>query len=97
MQDASGCLLPHTLASSPARLCLHVCVLHVCVSVCPAGLLASAGWDGRLCYWDPRSPAHAGPVLSVTLPGKAYSLTATNSHVIVGTSGRHLVIFSINQ
>lgn len=61
------------------------------------GLLATASWDGRLCYWDPRSPAHAGPVLAVTLPGKAYSLTATNSNIIVGTSGRHLVIFNINR
>lgn len=61
------------------------------------GLLATASWDGRLCYWDPRSPAHAGPVLAVMLPGKAYSLTAINSHIVVGTSGRHLVIFNLNQ
>lgn len=74
----------------------HVLTVTVCLSDL-AGLLASASWDGRLCYWDPRSPAHAGPVLSVTLPGKAYSLTATNSHVIVGTSGRHLLIFNINR
>jgi hypothetical protein len=31
------------------------------------------------------------------LPGKAYSLTAINSHIVVGTSGRHLVIFNLNQ
>jgi hypothetical protein len=69
----------------------------VAVNIVPAGLLASASWDGRLCYWDPRSPANAGPVLAFTLPGKAYSLTATNSHIIVGTSGRHLMIFNINR
>lgn len=74
---------------------LHLGVGRVCAHY--AGLLATASWDGKLCYWDPRSPAHAGPVLAVTLPGKAYSLTATNSHAIVGTSGRHLVIFNINQ
>lgn len=33
----------------------------------------------------------------MSLPGKAYSLTATNSHVIVATSGRQLVIFNMDR
>eukprot|EP00878_Enallax_costatus_P032571 GHUV01035806.1.p1 GENE.GHUV01035806.1~~GHUV01035806.1.p1 ORF type:complete len:167 (+),score=23.78 GHUV01035806.1:420-920(+) len=61
------------------------------------GLVASASWDCSLCYWDPRSPAHSGPVLQVPLPGKAYSLAVTNSHVIAATSGRHVHIYNVNR
>jgi hypothetical protein len=63
----------------------------------PAGLLATAGWDGKLCYWDPRAPPSSGPLLSVALPGKCYSLTATSAHVIAATSARRLVIFNLNR
>eukprot|EP00879_Flechtneria_rotunda_P018537 GHRR01019450.1.p1 GENE.GHRR01019450.1~~GHRR01019450.1.p1 ORF type:complete len:276 (+),score=52.45 GHRR01019450.1:177-1004(+) len=61
------------------------------------GLLATASWDCSLCYWDPRASAHSPAVLRVMLPGKAYSLTATNTHIIAATSGRHVHIYNLNR
>eukprot|EP00775_Hariotina_reticulata_P008928 gene8928-9105_t len=60
-------------------------------------LLATASWDGSLCYWDPRAPQHSAAVLRVQLPGKAYSLTATHTHIIAATSGRLLQIYNTNR
>ncbi|WIA14224.1 hypothetical protein OEZ85_002763 [Tetradesmus obliquus] len=61
------------------------------------GLLATAGWDSTLRYWDPRAPPLSPAVLQVQLPGKAYSLSATNSHIIAATSGRHVHIYSLDR
>eukprot|EP00887_Chlorella_sp_A99_P005513 scaffold1.g5513.t1 len=59
-----------------------------CVGWLPGrGLLASGGWDATLRVWDPRAPAGA-PVATVQLPGKAYSMSASDARLVVGTSGR---------
>jgi hypothetical protein len=50
-----------------------------------------------MCCWDPRAPSCSGPVARSELPGRAYGLAATPSHVIVATSGRHVCIYSTDR
>ncbi|KAF8061302.1 BUB3.2 [Scenedesmus sp. PABB004] len=61
------------------------------------GLLATSSWDGSLCYWDPRAAPGAAAVTRVALPGRAYSLAVTRTHVIAATSGRQLAIFATDR
>lgn len=66
-----------------------------CVGWLPGrGLLASGGWDATLRVWDPRAPAGA-PVATVQLPGKAYSMSASDARLVVGTSGRQVEIYDL--
>lgn len=58
------------------------------------GLVASAGWDSTLRLWDPRADnSHIG---TISLPGKAYSMSLSSSlRLVVATSGRLITIFDI--
>jgi cell cycle arrest protein BUB3 len=71
-----------------------------CVEWLPSrNLLASAGWDNALKLWDPRSNPNSGPVSSITLPGKAFSMstssTTTEARLVVATSNRNVEVYEI--
>lgn len=69
-------------------------------------ILASAGWDRQLKYWDLRSP---GPILSVALPERAYAMdvsfdanpvpgsyTSLNQGLlVVGCAERHVCLINL--
>ena len=69
------------------------------------GLLATAGWDGAIKLWDPRSSGGGGgggggAVASGSLPGKAYAMSAGGGGggtLVVGTSGRHVLIYDLDK
>ena len=63
-------------------------------------LLGSAGWHGKFHLWDIRQSPTVGspsPVLSVDLPGKAFSMDAIESKVVIGCSGRRTCLLDIRK
>ena len=69
-----------------------------CIEWLPSlNLVASAGWDSTLRLWDPRTSPTAGPVSVSTLPGKAFSMSASDSKLVIATSGRHIEIYSLRS
>jgi len=57
-------------------------------------VVLSAGWDAKVQCWDSRVGGGGKvPVLSLSLPGKAFSMDAAGSTVVVATSGRKLCIY----
>ena len=48
-----------------------------------------------LRLWDPRAAPGAGQVARLSLPGKAYSMSASQQRLVVGCSGRHVDIYDL--
>lgn len=71
------------------------------------GLVASAGWDARLCIWrtaplpvavedqENQAAAAQAPLAELALPGKAYSMSLSGSRLIIATSERHLLVVNL--
>lgn len=59
------------------------------------GLLVSGSWDQGMKVWDPRSPTPL--IKAIGLPGKVYAMSATQDWLVVGTSGRHVLIFDVRK
>ncbi|KAL7537673.1 hypothetical protein ACHAXR_009268 [Thalassiosira sp. AJA248-18] len=70
-----------------------------CLSVIDSNLIASAGWDRKFHVWDVRQSKNAAAVVSMDLPGKAFSMDASSdgTKVVVATSGRRNCFFDIRQ
>jgi hypothetical protein len=69
------------------------CVRIIAVHPPTTGLLMTAGWDSTLRYWDLRLPPPSSCVATAALPGRAYTLSASTTHMVVGTSERHVLIY----
>lgn len=61
------------------------------------GLVVSGGWDSTLRLWDPRAPPFQNCVASVPLPGKVYTMSCGEERLVVGTSGRHVLVFDVRR
>ena len=57
----------------------------------------SGGWDSTLKLWDPRAPPFQNCVASVPLPGKVYTMSCGEERLVVGTSGRHVLVFDVRR
>lgn len=76
-----------------------------CLSSIDVNLIASAGWDKKFHIWDVRqsntttnnSNSQGGAVVSMDLPGKAFSMDASTdgTKIVVATSGRRNCFFDI--
>jgi WD40 repeat protein len=65
-----------------------------CVEWLPErGAVVTAGWDATLRLWDPRLPPQSCNVATAELPGKAYALGRGEGKLVVGTAGRHVLIY----
>jgi len=61
------------------------------------GLLASGSWDNTLRLWDPKAPVGKNCASLIQLPGKVFSMAQSGTRLVVGTSGRHVLIYDIRS
>ncbi len=61
------------------------------------GLVASGSWDNTMRLWDPRLPVGKNCVSLIPLPGKVFSMAQSGSRMVVGTSGRHVLIYDLRR
>ena len=54
----------------------------------------SGGWDKTLRQWDQRT---AAAVCVTDLPDKAFALAVSSQYVVVGTAGRHVILYDIRN
>jgi cell cycle arrest protein BUB3 len=57
--------------------------------------LFSGGWDKKVNAFDPRSSGT--PVASMNLPDKVFTMSLTESRLVVGTAGRRIVCYDIRN
>ncbi|KAJ2785776.1 RNA export factor gle2 [Coemansia javaensis] len=57
-------------------------------------IVATAGWDKMLKYWDLRQQT---PIGTVTLPERAYAMDCSNPLLVVATAERKVVIFDMTS
>ncbi|KAJ2708699.1 RNA export factor gle2, partial [Coemansia spiralis] len=55
-------------------------------------ILATAGWDKMLKYWDMRQQS---PIAAVNLPERAYAMDCINPLLVVATADRKVLIFDM--
>ena len=55
--------------------------------------LVSGGWDGRICFWDPRNPNQ--PALFFDLGKKIYTMSLAYPLLVVGMQDRILTWFDM--
>ncbi|KAJ1841648.1 RNA export factor gle2, partial [Coemansia sp. RSA 2708] len=55
-------------------------------------IIATAGWDKMLKYWDTRQPT---PIGTVNLPERAYAMDCNNPLLVVATAERKVLVFDM--
>ncbi|KAJ4461836.1 putative Mitotic checkpoint protein BUB3.1 [Paratrimastix pyriformis] len=58
------------------------------------GIVVSGSWDRSLKIWDYRAK---GAVSKHDLPEKVFTMTISGDRVVVGTAGRHILIYDLRQ
>lgn len=55
-----------------------------------SNLVVSGGWDGKLKFWDTRSP---NPVGAFDMPERVYDLDVQGNLLVVATAQRHIIAY----
>uniref|UniRef100_A0A336N8Z7 CSON009382 protein n=1 Tax=Culicoides sonorensis TaxID=179676 RepID=A0A336N8Z7_CULSO len=56
--------------------------------------LMTGSWDKTLKFWDTRSPS---PMMTLNLPERCYCADVDFPMAVVGTAGRHVIIYSLEN
>ncbi|KAK3094880.1 hypothetical protein FSP39_007441 [Pinctada imbricata] len=66
-----------------------------CVEYCPeVNVVVTGSWDSTVKLWDPRTPCAAG---SFSQPDKVYTLSVCGDRLVVGTSGRRILVWDLRN
>lgn len=66
-----------------------------CTEFCPeVNVVVSGSWDQTVKLWDPRTPSSAG---SFSQPDKVYTLAVSGTKLVVGTSGRKVLVWDLRN
>nr|CAB3226497.1 mitotic checkpoint protein BUB3-like [Phallusia mammillata] len=66
-----------------------------CVEYCSeTNVIATGGWDETVKLWDPRNKSSIG---SYSQPGKVYTMSVCGHRLIVGTSGKSVVVWDLRN
>lgn len=66
-----------------------------CIEHAPeVNVMVTGGWDSNIKLWDPRVPCQAG---SYAQPDKVYTLAVSGSSLVVGTSGRRVLVWDLRN
>lgn len=66
-----------------------------CVEFCPeVNALVTGSWDKSIRLWDPRGRNVVG---SYNQPDKVYTMSICGHRVIVGTAGKHVIIYDLRN
>ncbi|KAA8912803.1 hypothetical protein TRICI_003346 [Trichomonascus ciferrii] len=60
-------------------------------------MVASCSWDKTVRYWDVRQGPGAGPVSTLQLPERAYTMDAEKKLLVVGTAERHICLIDLSN
>ena len=53
----------------------------------------TGSWDSSARLWDPRAPPGQNCACIIGLPGKVFTMAQSQSRLVIGTSGRHVMIY----
>lgn len=57
----------------------------------------TGSWDSSARLWDPRAPPGQNCACIIGLPGKVFTMAQSQSRLVIGTSGRHVMIYDIRR
>ena len=57
----------------------------------------AGSWDSSARLWDPRAPPGQNCACIIGLPGKVFTMAQSQSRLVIGTSGRHVMIYDIRR
>ena len=66
-----------------------------CIEAAPeVNAMVTGGWDNAIKIWDYRVPVNVG---TYSQPGKVYTIAVSDETLVVGTSGRKVLIWDLRK
>lgn len=58
-------------------------------------VLCTAGWDKRICFWDPRSPP-SSPASVQSVGERVYAMDVAHPLLVAGLAGRRVLLYNLS-
>jgi len=81
----------------PGLLGTHAKPIRCCEYAPQINTVFTGGWDGKVNCWDPRGAFGSPPVCSLEVHDKVFTMALTDTRLVVGTAGRHIVGFDVRN
>ncbi len=80
--------------SQPQNIGQHEAPIRHMQFIPEMNLLATAGWDSKVHFWDARQP---NPTHTIALPERCYALSISGPIMVVGTAGRKMLVYNLGS